>query len=381
MSLRIRPTLALSCVTALATIFAFAPSLARAASGPMTFGPDLATLDVSNTNDCSVDPLILWPGNPNTGAPSCTWTSTDPTNPNGGQLPPGDGTVSQVSVKVGAVTGPMQVVIMRAEFQEVDIPYIHYQISCCTDVGESAPFTPAANSITTEPVNLPVLVGDSDGAPGQYIADFVGLSVLEDGVPVPAADETTLSPTNDQPATEIEEPAMQDNGQPQLADDGTGYLVAMDGVWVPNSTAPTPPTPTPPAPVPVPPVVNGAGTLLTPLFSFPSASTLARVSGNNALVQLACGAGGAACKGTLSIQSAKARGGAGAHIAGAAKVVTYASGSFALTAGEHQAVKAKLSRMGRSLASRHKRLKVWINVTLNGASTPTIMSRQVTLRF
>jgi hypothetical protein len=379
MSLRIRPALALPGVVGLLAFLALGASSARAASGPVTFGPDLATLQVSNTNDCSVDPLILWPGNPNTGAPSCTWTSTDPTNPTGGQLPPGDGTISQVSVKVGAVTGPMQVVIMRAEFQEVDTPYIHYQISCCTDVGESAPFTPAANAITSEPVNLPVQVGDSDGAPGQYIADFVGLSVLEDGVPVPAADETTLSPENNQPGVDIEEPAMQETGQPQLADDGLGYLVAMDGVWVPNSTAPTPPTPMPPAPVP--PGVNGAGTLLTPLFSFPSASTLAHVSGNNALVQLACGAGGAACKGTLRIQSAKARGGAGAHIAGAGKVVTYASGSFALTAGEHQAGKAKLSRMGRSLASRHKRLKVWINVTLNGASTTTIMSRQVTLRF
>jgi hypothetical protein len=175
--------------------------------GPVTFGPDLAQLDLNDANDCAVDPLILWPGNPFTGAPSCTWTSTDPTNPNGGQLPPtGDGTVSQVMIKVGAVTGPMQVVIIQAEFQEADLPYIHYRASCCTDVGQSATFTPAANSITTEPVKLPVQVGDSDGSPGQYVADFLGLSVLEDGVPVPAADETGVCPTNDQPALELEHP-------------------------------------------------------------------------------------------------------------------------------------------------------------------------------
>jgi hypothetical protein len=381
MRLRIRLALALPCLVALATILSCTASVARAASGPTTFGPDLATLDPSNTNDCSVDPLILWPGNPYTGAPSCTWTSTDPTNTNGGQLPPGDGTVSQVMIKVGAVTGPMQVVIMRAEFQEVDIPYIHYQISCCTDVGESAPFTPAANSITTEPVNLPVQVGDSDGSPGQYIADFVGLSVLEDGVPVPAADETSLSPVNDQPATEIEEPAMQDNGQPQLADDGTGYLVAMDGVWSPTPATTAPPAPTPPTPGPAGPVVQGAGAPLMPRFSFPATSTLARVTGNNALVKLGCGAGGAACQGTLSIQSARARGGSGAHVARAAKVITYASGSFALTAGQQHAVKARLSGAGRTLAAGHRRLKVWLNVTLTGGSTPTIVSRQVTIKF
>jgi len=386
MRLRFRVVLALPCVLALAIVFSAGAGVARA-DAPVTFGPDLSTLDVNNTNDCTVDPLIVWPGNPFTGAPSCTWTSTDPTNPNGGQLPPGDGTVSQVMVKVGAVTGAMQAVIMQAEFQEVDLPYIHYQVSCCTDVGESAPFTPAANAITTEPVNLPVQVGDSDGAPGQYIADFVGLSVLEDGVPVPAADETSLSPENDQPALELEQPAMQESGQPQLADDGVGYLVAMDGVWEPNSTpAPNPnptPNPTPasnPASTPGPnptPAPNVPVLSTTPLFSFPTGKTLARVTGNNALVQMACGAGGPTCDGKVSIQSAKAHG-SGAHAARVAKAVTYATGSFALAAGESQAIKAKLSRAGRTLAARHKAIRVWVNVTL---ASGTVMSKQVTLRF
>jgi hypothetical protein len=383
MRLRSPAVLALACVPAIA--LGSGAGVARA-DGPVTFGPDLSQLDVNNTNDCTVDPLIQWPGNSYTGAPSCTWTSTDPTTPNGGQLPPtGNGTISQVMVKVGAVTGPMQVVIMQAEFQEVDLPYIHYQVSCCTDVGQSAPFTPAANAITTEPVNLPVQVGNSDGYPGQYVADFVGLSVLEDGVPVPAADETTLSPLNNQPALELEQPAMQDNGQPQLADGGIGFLVAMDGVWVPDSTpAPNPgpgPNPNPgpnPAPGPTaPPAANPTLPSTTPLFSFPAGAKLARVAGNSALVQIACGAGGPACDGTVRIQSARPHG-RGAHLARVAKVVTYAAGSFALTAGNRQAIKAKLSRAGRMLAARHKTLRVWINVTL---SSGTVMSKQVTLRF
>lgn len=383
MRLRLQAVLALPCVLAIA--LGSSAAVARA-DAPVTFGPDLSQLDVNNTNDCTVDPLIPWPGNPYTGAPSCTWTSTDPTNANGGQLPPADGTVSQVMVKVGAVTGPMQAVIMQAEFQQVDLPYVHYQVSCCTDVGESAPFTPAANAITTVPVNLPVQVGDPDGYPGQYVADFIGLSVLEDGVPVPAADETSLSPENDQPALELEHPAMQETGTPQLADDGTGYLVAMDGVWEPTSTpAPNPgpgpnPNPTPnPTPNPNPTLAPypGGPTSTTPLFSFPTGKTLARVTGNNAVVQMGCGAGGAACDGTVRIQSAKTQG-SGAHIARVAKIVTYASGRFALTAGKNQPVKAKLSGAGRRLASHHKTIRVWINVTLSGGK---VVSRQVTLRF
>lgn len=383
MRLRLMWASSLPFVLAVALVCATGPSVAQAQDTPVTFGPDLSQLVVNNTNDCTVDPLILPPGNPYTGAPSCTWTSSDPTNSLGGQLPPGgNGTISQVMIKVGAVTGPMQVVIMQAEFQQVDVPYVHYIISCCTDVGQSAPFTPAADAISTEPVNLPVEVDTTPNpANGLQTVDLVGLSVLEDGVPVPAADETTLAPEYDQPTLDVEEPAMQDNGVPQLADDGTGYLVAMDSVWVPQSPgAPTPgPNPTAPGPNPTAPSTAG-GLGLTPVFSFPSTGTPARVSGQNALVDLACGATGAACHGAVSLQSAPAHA-TGAHAASKSKVTTYARGSFSLTAGQTHAVKAKLSGTGRTLAREHKRLKVWINVTLSGTTPAKVMSREVTMRF
>ena len=310
MRLRTRWALALGFILAFATVCESGAAVAGAQSSPVTFGPNLAQLDVNNPYDCTVDPLVLPPGNNFTGAPSCTWTSSDPTNSLGGQLPPGgDGTISQVMIKVGSVTGPMQVVIMQAEFQLVQLPYVHYKISCCTDVGQTAPFTPVANAITTEPVNLPVEVDTTaNPANGLQTVDFVGLSMLEDGVPVPAADETSLSPEYDQPDLDVEEPAMQDNGAPQLADDGLGYLVAMDSVWVPQSSSSSPA----PAPVPTAPQGLGAGVPLSPLFSFPHTGTLARVSGNNALVQLACGAAGAACDGAVRLQSAPAHA-AGAH--------------------------------------------------------------------
>jgi hypothetical protein len=378
MTLRIRRAYALPFVLTLTTLFTTAAAVARAQSGPVTFGPNLAQLSVNNPYDCTYDPLILSPGNNFTGAPSCTWTSSDPTNSLGGQLPPGgEGTISHVMIKVGAVTGAMQVVIMRAEFQLVQLPYVNYNISCCTDVGQTAPFTPTANAITTEPVNLPVEVDTTaNPANGPQTVDLVGLSVLEDGVPVPAADETTLSPENDQPSLDLEEPAMQDNGQPQLADDGTGYLVAMDSVWVPQSSNPGPA----PAPTPTPPQGLGGAAPLTPLFSFPATGTLARVSGKNALVHLSCGGAGAACDGSVRLQSAPAHG-QGAHTARKSKVVTYAIGSFSLGAGQSHTVKAKLSPSGRALAKQRKKVKVWINATLSGTTPAKIMSRQVTMRF
>jgi len=342
---------------------------ARAAAGPQTFGPNLAQLSDSNQYDCSADPFLNGvPTNP--VAPSCTWTSSDPLNPLGGQFPPsGLGTITQVMIKVGAITGPMQVVIMRAEFQPVAQPEFHYAISCCVDVGQTAPFTPAANAITTEPVNLPVEV---DSAPnpdnGLYTVDLVGLSVLEDGVPVPAVDERGL-PIDSQPALDVEQPAMQDNGVVELAADGDGFLVAMDSVWVPQSSAPTP-TPTP-TPTPHP--------ALLPALSFPTKGTLAKVSGGNALVDLDCAAGGAACSGTVNVQSAKAALGA-ADAARKAKITTYATGTFALAAGKTKAVKAGLSNAGRAAARQHRKLTVWLNVTFGGSSRK-VVSHRVTIRF
>ena len=63
------------------------------------------------------------------------------------------------------------------------------------------------------------------------------------------------------------------------------------------------------------------------------------------------------------------------------KAMRYQAIYFALTAGKQQAVKAKLSRTGRTLAAKHKTMKVWINVTLTGGSSPKVISKQVTLRF
>jgi hypothetical protein len=101
--------------------------------------------------------------------------------------PPGTGTVTQVQVAVGPVTGPMQVVVMRALYENTVTPG-RPNDACCFPVAASQPFTPAANTITTVPVNLPVRE-DATPPPEDIttIADFdtLGLAVLETGAPIP----------------------------------------------------------------------------------------------------------------------------------------------------------------------------------------------------
>jgi pectate lyase len=106
-------------------------------------------------------------------------------------------------------------------------------------------------------------------------------------------------------------------------------------------------------------------------------------------VSLSCGAA-AACDGTLRIQSAPATQAAAAALSAKtsangkkkrAPVVTYASGTFSLSAGKSGAVAAKLSSAGRRSAHKHRRLKVWLNVTLGDSTAAKVVSHAVTLTF
>jgi hypothetical protein len=359
-----------------------------ATAGAQTFGPNLSTLEPNNEVGCEVDPFL----GESIKATSCTWSSNvplgeDATNPNGAQNPPnGDGTISQVSVKVGLTTVPMQVEVLREEleFVEVGTPNVHARVSCCKAIEQSQVFTPAANSITNEPVDLPVEVEEHPNPQtGLLTADILGLSVLADEVPVPAVDEHALS-VFDQAGTDAWAPAIT-AGQQVLADEATGYLVLMDAVWTPTPSAPPVSNPNP-TPISTPIAAPSPTPMVVPTVSFPSAGTLARIKGANALVSLDCGAG-TACDGTVSMQSAPT--GQIAAVAARRKgkkrrnsqVVTYASGSFDLAAGQSQAVGAKLSSAGKQLARKHKRLRVWINVRLTNAKSGKVISHAVTLKF
>src|SRR4029077_14694136 len=91
--------------------------------------------------------------------------------------PPGTGTVTAVRDAVGATTGPMQVVVMRALYRNTGNPG-HPEDACCFPVARCQVFTPVPNRITAIRVNLPVRE-DATPPPNNIttIADFDSLAL------------------------------------------------------------------------------------------------------------------------------------------------------------------------------------------------------------
>ena len=123
----------------------------------------------------------------------------------------------------------MQVVVMRALYQNTATPG-RPNDACCTPVARSQVFTPAANQISTIPVNLPVKE-DATPPPEDIttIADFdtLGLAVLQPGVPLP------LYYTGDtgQPADFVWNTSTPSTVTPGFSTDTGGFFVAMSGEW------------------------------------------------------------------------------------------------------------------------------------------------------
>jgi hypothetical protein len=330
-----------------AALMAVMPAVSSA-SGPITFGASL-TQAPNVTFDCSVIPYTNPLSSPGT---SCTYGTPlfDVSNTaDGGLDSPGNGTgnVYQVKLRVGASTGPMQLVVLRTLFDPNDLS----NNQCCVDVAQSSTFTPVANGITTSNVDLPMGEGqESDnGATVDYL-DQLGLSILEDGVEIPVINETSLEATEQQPVTTYNAPAMT-LGKSQLAGDPDGYELDMQATWYPPGQSPA-------------------------VVAFPTKADT--VKGNNALVNVGCG--NAPCDGTVTITGPPVAGKA-ALVAKASKPVTYASGTVKLAAGASSAVPAKLTSKGRALARKHKRLKVTITVKLTNLSPAKTFTRSVELKF
>ncbi len=186
--LRSRRILIAACALALAV-----PSAAEA---QVTIGANLARAP-NATYDCSALPTIDAFGGrtflPSTyvhgifgGAPitTCTYLAVQGLGGTGEiAQAPGAGTITQVAVRVGPTTGPMQAVVLRAIRSRVT-----QSGGCCTVVAGSQTFTPAPNTVTVVPVNLPVgRAFSADENVGEAV-DYLGLSVLAPGVPIPVQD-------------------------------------------------------------------------------------------------------------------------------------------------------------------------------------------------
>ncbi len=214
---------------ALATSVAVAFAGGTAAAQPETIGADLSQAPDVNF-DCTIIPYVPAAAQ---GGPSCTWGNPLASLSNaaaGGLSVPGNGTITQVKLRVGGSTGPMQLVVLRTLFNARDIT----QNSCCVATAVSSTFTPVANGITTLNVALPVGFDNSPTDQVDYL-DHVGLSILEDGVTIPLVDATSV-PLSDQPADEYVEPAMA-VGANVLAGDPSGYTLDMQATWTPSGGA------------------------------------------------------------------------------------------------------------------------------------------------
>ncbi len=388
-------------------------------SGAVTLGPDLSAYSDTNQVGCSSNPFT----GAVTGALSCTWASVYSSGPQQTLMLTGPGQISQITVKVGAITGPMKAVVMRGESSfSLGESEPHSSMSCCTDIAESQTFTPAANSTTPVAVELPVALEELSPNPQTLSISYayVGLSVSQDGLPVPAAtgvhetievpvfsegpEEEPIETGQEQgfelaPSTLLEEPAMQPSGQPQTPQIGKGVLVLLDATFTPTPGATTigsllgshlsasgPPG-----------IPQSGNSSLGPTptvpgmtVGFPIQDHGVHVIGHDAFVKLTCTAA-SSCAGTVRLQSAPGQSMRSARPASAGRrrrghkhksgPFSYGKGSFKLAAGSSASVPVRLSAAGERLARKHWTLKIWVKVSLATPKPAKAQSGALTLRF
>jgi hypothetical protein len=303
-------------ITAVASL-TLAPS-----AGAITFGASLNT-PANNLDTCA-----------DLNAASCTFFSG---SPGPGYYTPANGTVTRVRVKVGATTGPMQIVVMRSLYQnrpgEPGRPYFY----CCFVERYGPVFTPAANTITPVPTSLPMVADPTPAADDlTSIArgDFLALSVLAPNVPFPASTDGGSFFSIFAPAlTPATAPAPSPNAY-SYAGSGSGFHMLINADLDVGGT-------------------GGGGLGTTAPLTIPSRG---RLRGTTASIPLAC-AVTSACKGTLKLTNGK--------VAKAAKkkkkkkkkkVTVYGAKRFKIPAGKTKRVSVKLNRAGRRKLGKHSKI-------------------------
>ena len=170
--------------------------------------------------------------------PTCAWYSVNLQTGESPFPPAGNGVVSQVRVRVGGSTGPMQVVVLRGLRSAKVVPSnpeIGFPgsagYSCCKAVAASQVFTPAPGTVTAIPVNLPTR---NDLAPdpttGLYVGDFLALQILRPDVRIPFAADPGAVAGGWFPAWQANEERAGTYGI-------TGAAILLNGDWNPNPAA------------------------------------------------------------------------------------------------------------------------------------------------
>jgi hypothetical protein len=205
---------------ALAAVLAL-PSQAPAA----TFGTNLSR-PADNTVPCNSPSWFFF-----YTFDSCSVNSSDLTTGENAFPPAGQGVVTKVRVKVGPVTGPMQIVVEQALRKDNPSDPGHPTYACCQAINASQVFTPNANAITEIPVNLPVRQDLApDPATGIYTDQHLSLSVLAPNVPIPASSDPNASYGAWFPAWKVGDERAGVYG-------GQGAVILFNADWSPNTAA------------------------------------------------------------------------------------------------------------------------------------------------
>jgi hypothetical protein len=355
----------LACAAALAAALAL-----PAGAAAIPFGANLA-LPANVAFDCTALPLpnafgsgfVLVPVP--SGAQTCTWmaagTASQPEV--GSFLAPVAGTVTQVSVRVGPVTGPMQVVVLRS-FRDF---FSTHDPICCTEVARTPVFTPTPNAVTTIQTALPVRKDTVPDPVNRTVTfDALALSVLAPGVPIPAFDSGRHDPADfGRPSALAFHPAIGPGQQAITTGSGVGgFQVLLAADVTPSASGRGP---------------AGGG----PTGTAPAAIRLVRravtVRDGRAPLVVTCSLAAGRCAGILRLQSRAAGGGAAAAARrrGRSRTVTYGSARIDVAAGRRARVAVQLNRAGRRLLRRRDERRVWLNATVGGQAVPAV---RVTLR-
>jgi hypothetical protein len=258
------------------------------------------------------------------------------------------GVLTRVLVKAGPAVGPMQAVILRATRSGSGF-------ACCFAAGQSQVFTPQPNAVTAVGVRLPMR-SDFDAAFGETV-DYVGITVLAPGVPVPGHDEGVPGDVTRGSALAF----FPHVGPGDTRVDGAGVgaftpLIAGDFFPLCGASA-----------------IRGltsaqAGTPCIPGVQL--VDNVARLDGTGLFVKVICNVA-APCNGDIRFQSRRVR------VAAAAKPVTYGRVRFNVASGSRRRVKGKLTAAGRRLLKGHRRAKAYAVARVGGR---VIASRRVTIR-
>lgn len=325
-------------------------------AGAVTIGADLNRIP-NATYGCELAPGVDFIGNRAlypTGQSTCTYVAT---SAGGAEIPqaqfPG-GVLTAVRVRVGPVTGPMQATILRATRSAAGF-------QCCYHAGESAAFTPTPNSVTTVPVRLPMR-NDLNPSFGETV-DYLGITVLAPGVPIPMQD---LGSPNDFPGQgAIAFFPHQRPGDVRVDGNGLGALVPLvNGEFTPLCTAgaaaasrlsATARRRTRAA-------ATGCRNAVT------AAGNRARLRRGRANIALTCNAG-ISCIGTLRLQTRNRSG------------ATLAKSAVNLAPNATATLKLKLTSAGRRLMAGKSKRKVWMNATLAAADgSQVLVAGRITLK-